>query len=134
MGVCLFFMIEISFSSASMNPHGYNSNLQIVSINIYSAIIVLDTLKLSMQVKHWTKLLLFSIILLSLAPYLGFIWFLNYQLNRPVERAVTMCFTSFKSYLGVLLMALVLLTINGVLVYGRFHSQWILNKMMIALS
>lgn len=113
---------------------GYSSNLQLVSITIYTTIIMLDTLKLCMQVRHWTKLLFLTIVLLSIAPYLSFIWILNYKFKRPVQGVLIVYFTSIKTYFSVLVIAIILIGINGIMIYLRFHSQKILKKMATALE
>jgi hypothetical protein len=122
------------FGSPSMTASGYNSNLQLVSITIYTAIIFLVTLKLCMQVRHWTKLLFLTILLLSIAPYLSFIWVLNYKFKRPVQGVLIIYFTSSKTYFSILAIILILIAINGVMIYIRFHSQKILTKMATALE
>lgn len=92
------------------------------------------TLKLCMLVRHWTKLLLVTILLFSIAPYIAFIWVLNYRFKRPVQGILTVYFTSIKTYLSITAIVLILVAINGILIYIRFHSSKILNKMTIALE
>jgi hypothetical protein len=133
MAVCLFFIIETVLSCTSILPDGYNGNLQLVGITIYTTIIMLDTLKLSMQVRHWTKLLFFCILFLSIIPYLSFIWVLNYRFKRPVFGVLEVFFTSVRTYLAILVISMILVAINGVLIYLRFHSDQILRKMSIAI-
>lgn len=113
--------------------NGYSANLQLVGITVYTSIIILATLKLCMQVRHWTKLLALTILLLSIAPYLSFIWILNYKFKRPVFGVLAVFFTSIKTYFSVLVIAIILIAINGVMIYVRFHSHKILTKMVMAL-
>lgn len=112
--------------------HGYNSNLQLVSVTVYTSIIMLSTLKLCIQVRHWTKLLLLTIIFLSIVPYFGFVWLLNYYFKRPVQGIMYIYFTSTKTYFSILLLVLILVGINGILVYFKFYSHKIISKMVFA--
>lgn len=95
---------------------------------------MVDTIKLCMQVKHWTKLLFFTIICLSIAPYVGFMWVVNYYFNRPVGKILIVCFSTAKTYLSVLVLIILLIGINGIFIYTRFHSNRILKRMKIALE
>ena len=133
LSVCLFFIAERVLNSQSISVDGYAGSLQIVSITIYTAVIMLDTIKLSIQVRHWTVLLFISILFLSLGPYLGFIWILNFRFRRPVQGVLHLYFSSIKTYFVILLLIMILLAINGIMIYIRFHSNRILKHMTIAL-
>lgn len=87
-----------------------------------------------MLVRHWTTLLLITIIFFSLTPYLAFIWVLNYRFKRPVQGILAVYFTSIKTYLSITVIIIILVAINGILIYIRFHSSKILNKMTVALE
>lgn len=134
MGVCLFFIAKRVLGSQSITIDGYGGSLQIVSITIYTAVIMLDTIKLSIQVRHWTKLLFISILFLSVGPYIAFMWVLNYRFKRPVQGALHIYFSSIKTYMVILLLIMVLLAINGIMIYIRFHSHRILKQVTIALE
>lgn len=133
MGICLFFIAERVLGSLSINIDGHGSSLQIVSITIYTAMIMLVTIKLSIQVRHWTKLLFISILFLSVGPYIAFMWVLNYRFKRPVQGTLHIYFSSVKTYMVILLIVMVLLAINGIMIYIRFHSHRILKQITIAL-
>lgn len=87
-----------------------------------------------MIVRHWTALLFITILLFSLTPYLAFIWVLNYRFKRPVQGILSVYFTSIKTYLSITVIILILVAINGILLYIRFHSSKILNRMTMALE
>lgn len=131
--MCLFFIAERVLGSLSINIDGHGGSLQIVSITIYTAVIMLDTIKLSIQVRHWTKLLFISILFLSVGPYIAFMWVLNYRFKRPVQGTLHIYFSSVKTYMVILLIVMVLLAINGIMIYIRFHSHRILKQIAIAL-
>lgn len=95
---------------------------------------MLDTIKLSIQVRHWTVLLFITILFFSVGPYLAFMWVLNYKFKRPVQGVLHLYFTSVKTYLVILLLIMILLAINGIMIYIRFHSHRILKHMTIALK
>jgi hypothetical protein len=134
MGTCIYYVILRALITPSINQDGLNSNLYFISVTIYTAVIMIDTLKLCMQVKHWTKLLFFTIIVLSIAPYIGFMWVVNYTFNRPLGRILIISFTSAKAYLSVFVLIIILIAINGIFIYLRFHSHRILKRMKIALE
>ena len=134
MGVCIFYIINRTLESVSINQNGINSNLHIISVTIFTAIIIIVTIKLCMQVQHWTKLLFFCIIVLSIIPYVGFMWVVNFYFNRPIQRILIVCFTNAKAYLTVIALSIILIGINGIFVYVRFHSHRILKKMKIAIE
>lgn len=92
------------------------------------------TVKLCMQVKHWTKMLFFTVVVLSIAPYIAFMWFINSYFNRPVGRILYICFTTAKGYLSVIFLILLLIGFNGLLNFARFSSHRILKRMAIALE
>jgi hypothetical protein len=78
MGACIYFIVAKSLDTISVGSSGINSNLYYISITIFTAVIIIGTIKLCMQVNHWTKLLFFTIIVLSIIPYVGFMWVVNY--------------------------------------------------------
>lgn len=123
MGICLFFIVKRMLGNTSLVEDGYNSNLQIVSVTVYTSIMMVGTLKLCMQVRHWTKLLLFTIIFLSLAPYFGIMWLLNYKFKRPVQGILYLYFTTIKTYFSILFLMMILIGINSLLIYVKFHSN-----------
>jgi RsiW-degrading membrane proteinase PrsW (M82 family) len=134
MGACIFFIVVRGLEGESINQQGYNNNLQYISVTIFTGVIMIDTIKLCMQVRHWTKLLFFTIIFLSLAPYISFMWVIDSTFNQPVRRILVTCFTSPKAYFCVFLSILILMGINGISIYIRFHSNTILKRMRVALQ
>jgi hypothetical protein len=134
MGTCIFFIVFRGLRSESINQQGYNNNLQYISVTIFTGVIMIDTIKLCMQVRHWTKLLFFTITFLSLAPYISFMWVVNSSFNQPVRRILVTCFTSSKGYFCVFLLIVILMGINGISIYIRFHSHTILKRMRVALQ
>lgn len=76
----------------------------------------------------------FCIIVLSILPYVGFMWVVNFYFNRPIQRILIVCYTNAKAYLTVIVLSIILIGINGIFVYVRFHSHRILKKMKIAIE
>lgn len=134
MGVCIYFVVIGTLDTSSVRQTGINSNLYYISITIFSSNIIIDTIKLCMQVNHWTKLLFFTIIVLSIVPYVGFMWVVNYYFSRPVQKVLVVCFSSAKAYFTVVALTIILIGFNGIFVYFRFHSHRILKKMKIAIE
>lgn len=134
MGVCVFYITLRTLGSVSINQTGINTHLHIISVTVFTGVIMVDTIKLCMQVRHWTLLLFFIIIFTSLAPYVGVMWIINFYFNRPIARIMIVCYTSAKGYLSVTLIIIILMAINGIFVYLHFHSHRILKRMTIAIE
>jgi len=134
-GLFTVLLIIFTIGNKTLNQHGYNSDLWIVSVSVYSSIIMICTFKLAIHVRHWTLLILMSIILCSLAPYLSYVWISNYYFSRyRIEGTIIMSFRTGTSYLSVLIACILMLAINGIIIYVNFHKNKRLSKMQIIMK
>lgn len=120
-------------TSSSINSHGHQSDLWMVSITIYSVIILLNTIKIAMHVRHWTGLFLFSVIGCSLMPYLVYIWISNYTLSKYVHGTVIMSFITPVTYFVVTLVTILCVIIVSIIIYVNFHSNKMVKKLRIKM-
>ena len=62
----------------SVNAEGYNSDFWLVSLTIFSSVILVVTFKLATHTRFWSILLLLSIIITSIGFYILHMWISNY--------------------------------------------------------
>ena len=122
-GVGLTLILLYTMSVRPIGVEGYNSDLWMTSIEIYTMIILLVNIKLSIEVRHWTKILFVSVVVFSLGTFLGYLWVSNYILSQYVEGTVIMCFRNPITYFIVLFVCLVAVVYNSLVVYVLFHSD-----------
>lgn len=123
------------FSHGPIGTEGYNSDIWIISITIYSTIIIIDTIKLATQIRHWTLLVFISIIVCSLTPYLIYIWISNYRFSRyMMEGAVLMSFKISSGYFSVLFISIVTLIVNTIANYISFQRNKLLSRMKLIMK
>lgn len=128
-------LIISTIGNKTLNNHGYNSDLWIVSVSIYTSIIMMCTFKLAIHVRHWTVLILVSIIFCSLAPYLAYVWISNFYFSRyRIEGTIIMSFRTGTSYLSVLITSILMLAINGAIIYYNFYKSKRLSKMQVLMK
>jgi len=116
-----------------INSNGYNSDLWMSSIEIYTTIIILNTIKIAMHVRHWTKLFLTAIIGCSLGPYLIYIWISNYTLQKYVSGTVIMCFQNLITYFVFILLCSLSIVIISLILYITFHSNKTMKKIRLRM-
>jgi hypothetical protein len=134
-GLFSVMLIINTIGNKTLNRNGYNSDLWIVSVSIYTSIIMICTFKLAIHVRHWTLLIFLSIIFCSLAPYLAYVWISNFYFSRyRIEGTIIMSFRAGTSYLSVLITSILMLAINGIIIYINFHKNKRLSKMQILMK
>lgn len=121
--------------SRTMSRNGHNSDLWIVSVSIYSSIIVIATLKLAIHVRHWTLLIAVTIIFCSLAPYISYVWISNYFFSQyRIQGTIIMSFKTGASYLTIVLVSCLMVMINSIIIYSRFHKDKLTSKMQMIMK
>ena len=130
--IATYLSVEI-IGSRPINKHGYNSDLWMVSITIYSIVIILNTIKISMHVRHWTGMFLFAVLVCSLAPYLIYMWISNYSLSKYVAGTVIMSYQSCLTYFIVVFVCILSIVIISVIIYLHFHSNKIIKKIRLRM-
>lgn len=133
-GITFYSIIYFVGGSTAINQHGHNGSLSLLSIIVYSTIIVLDTIKICIEIRHWTKLLFFSVIVMSLMPYFAFIWIANFYFKRPIQLTIIMSFASAKTYIAVALIVMLAVALDNVIVSVRFSQSKILRKMIRSIQ
>lgn len=119
----------------TISRNGHNSDLWIVSVSVYSSIIVIATLKLAIHVRHWTLLIAFSIIFCSLGPYLSYVWLSNFFFSRyRIQGTIIMSFRTGATYLAIVLVSCLMVMINSIIIYSRFHKNKLTRRMQIIMK
>lgn len=113
---------------------GYNSDLWMCSITIYSLVIVVNSIKIVMHVRYWTKLLLFAIVGTSLAPYLIYVWISNYALNRFVQNTPLMCFQNILTYCLTIFFSCLLIAFLSTMLKMLFDCQPLIKKLLFRMN
>ena len=88
-----FFVI----GQVSVNEDGYNSDFWLVSLTIFSSVILVVTFKLATHTRFWSILLFLSIVITSIGFYLIHMWVSNYahfQMTEYVAGTTYMAWTS----------------------------------------
>jgi len=104
-----------------------------VSITIYSIIIILNNVKITMHVRHWTGLFIFSVVVCSLAPYLIYVWISNYTLAKYVHGTVVMSFRNPATYLVVTFITIFCIMIVSLVIYAMFHTNKMVKKLRLKM-
>jgi formate/nitrite transporter FocA (FNT family) len=120
-------------SRLPISPRGHQADLWMVSITIYTVVILINNIKIAMHVRHWTGLFLFSVIGCSLAPYLIYVWISNYTLSKYVHGTVIMSFRNPTTYLVVTLITIVCIIIVSLAIYITFHTNKMAKKLRLKM-
>jgi hypothetical protein len=116
-----------------IGTYGHQADLWMVSITIYSIIIILSNIKIAMHVRHWTGLFIFSVVVCSLAPYLIYIWISNYTLAKYVHGTVIMSFRNPATYLVVTFITIICIMIVSLIIYATFHTNKMVKKLRLKM-
>lgn len=60
-----------------MTSDGYSPDLWVVSITIYSTIILIVDVKIALNTKYWTLIMALAIVLTSIIPYFLYVFIAN---------------------------------------------------------
>jgi uncharacterized membrane protein len=112
---------------------GYNGDLWMSSVIIFTIVIIVLTIKLAMHIRHWTKMMLFAITICSLAPYLIYIWISNYTLSKHVKGTIIMSFRTPQTYFIVIFFSVLDVLIVSVIIYISFSLNRAMKKITLKM-
>lgn len=98
-------------------------------MTVFSAAIVVVTMKLSTHTKFWSVLLFTAVSLLSMGFYVAYMWISNYKLSVNVEGAPYIAWTTAECYFVVLLCVSFVLIVDGVVLAIDYHRGGFISKM-----
>lgn len=101
----------------------------------YSGLLLIVTFKLVMRTKYWSWFLFLSILLTTLLPYIGYMWFSNYKaiLTDHILGTSIILWHNWKSLFFILFCACLILIIDGAAVSIDFDYGGYANKMRLAV-
>ncbi len=73
---------------------GYNGDMWLIGLTIFSTTIVVVTFKLSTHTKFWSVFLFIAVSFLSLALYLSYMWISNYAFSDYVVGTTYIAWTT----------------------------------------
>jgi hypothetical protein len=82
--IMIFMICMYSINTGSVNEDGVGSDMWIIGLTVFSAVIVIVTFKLSTHTKFWSVFLFIAVSILSLTLYLCYMWISNYALSVHV--------------------------------------------------
>lgn len=87
------------------------------------------TIKLSTHTRFWSCLLLLCIIFLSLGLYILYMWISNYFFSIGLIGTTWMSYQTISTYLVVLFCTIVVLVLDGIIVFCDFFKAGYISKM-----
>lgn len=90
----VFLFCLYSIDSGVLNEKGYNGDMWIIGLTIFSATIVIVTFKLSTHTKFWSIFLFIAVSLLSLVLYIAYMWISNYTLSYHIVGTTYIAWTT----------------------------------------
>lgn len=90
----IFFFTLYIISQASVNSSGINSDYWLVSLTIYSSVIMVVTFKLATHTKFWSSILVVAIIITTIGFYILHMWLTNFALTDYVYGTTLVAWTS----------------------------------------
>lgn len=125
----IFVFCIFAIDSPAINEKGYNGDMWLIGLTMFSAAIIVVTFKLSTHTKFWSVFLFFAVSILSLTLYVAYMWISNYSLSEHVVGTTYISWTTAECYFIVLLCLTVVLTIDGVVLAVDFHRGGFISKM-----
>lgn len=124
------------FDDSSINDQGWNSDLWIISINLFTGLMIIVTFKLVTHTKYWSWILVVSILFVSIGLYIAYMWFSNYIaiLSGHILGTVWVMWRTWKSLFLQIFCACLILVIDGIVVTLDFHFGSYASKMRLAAS
>jgi hypothetical protein len=101
----------------------------IIGLTIFSSVIVVVTFKLATHTKFWSVILFFAVSVLSVALYVIYMWMSDYILSEHIVGTTYIAWTTFETYLCVLICLIVVLTIDGIVLSIDFDRGGYISKM-----
>jgi hypothetical protein len=122
-------MVVYVISEQSVDKKGHSSDLWMVSIIVYSCIILMVTFKLAIHSRYWSALLIITILFFSLIPYLAYMWISNYKFSPHIIGTVKMLFETAKGYFVILLTCCFMLFFESAIIFVQFLRNGLVSKM-----
>ena len=91
--IIAYFTLYI-LSETSLNSTGINPDYWIVSLTIFSSVILVVTFKLATHTRFWTLYLVLSIIITALGFYILHMWLTNFALTDNVYGTTLVAWSS----------------------------------------
>ena len=115
--------------SVSVNSSGINTDYWLVSLTIYSSVILVVTFKLATHTKFWSFILVAAILITSIGFYLLHMWLTNFALTDYVYGTTRVAWTSLECYFIVLLCVCIILFVDGIIVFIDFNRGGYTSRM-----
>lgn len=90
----IFFFTLYIISGVSVNGTGINSDYWLVSLTIYSSVIMVVTFKLATHTKFWSVFLVIAIVVTTIGFYILHMWLTNFALTDYVYGTTRVAWTS----------------------------------------
>ncbi len=90
----IFFFTLYIISGVSVNSTGINSDYWLVSLTIYSSVIMVVTFKLATHTKFWSSILVVAILITTIGFYILHMWLTNFALTDYVYGTTRVAWTS----------------------------------------
>jgi hypothetical protein len=100
-----------------------------IGLTIFSSVIIVVTFKLATHTKFWSVILFFAVSFLSVGLYAVYMWISNYALSSHVVGTTYVVWTTFETYLLVLICLIFVLTIDGIVLSIDFDRGGYISKM-----
>lgn len=78
----------------ALNQNGYNGDMWLMGLTVFSAAIVVVTFKLSTHTKFWSIFLFIAVSILSLVLYVAYMWISNYKLSHHIVGTTFIAWTT----------------------------------------
>jgi len=113
----------------SVNETGISSDLWLVGITIFSAVICVVTFKLCTHTKFYSGIFIFCVFFLSLGLYLAYMWISNYYISTTILGTTLVAWTSAEPFLTVFFCICLILFVDGIVLHIDFTRSWYTSKM-----
>ena len=91
--IITYFTLYI-ISQVSVNSTGISSDYWLVSLTIYSSVILVVTFKLITHTKSWSWILILAIIITAFGFYILHMWLTNFKLTDYVQGTTVVAWSS----------------------------------------
>ena len=125
----IFFFTLYIISHLAVNSTGINSDYWLVSLTIYSTVIMVVTFKLSTHTKFWSIILVAAILITTIGFYVLHMWLTNFALTDYVYGTTKVAWTSLETYFVVLLCVCMVLFVDGIIVFVDFNRGGYTSRM-----
>lgn len=113
----------------SLNESGINTDFWLIGLTIYTTVILVVTFKLATHTKFWSYMLLLAILLTSIGLYLLHMWVTNFALTDNILGTTRVAWQSFECYFIVVLCVIIVLFVDGVVVFVDFQRGGYASRM-----